>query len=94
MLTATSPFSPTASRAIRINSPIGLSRQRESVSRATDGFHAEMIAQRGYAYQRIWWPMIENIEPTPEGKFLITGNFEAYNGVAAPGIAVRVQKRE
>jgi hypothetical protein len=53
-----------------------------------------MIAQRGYAYQRIWWPMIENIEPTPEGKFLITGNFEAYNGVAAPGIAVRVQKRE
>jgi uncharacterized delta-60 repeat protein len=34
------------------------------------------------------YPGIENIEPTPDGKFLITGNFEAYNGVAAPGIAL------
>lgn len=33
------------------------------------------------------FPSIENIEPTADGKFLITGNFEAYNGTAAPGIA-------
>ena len=33
------------------------------------------------------FPRIEKIEPTADGKFLITGNFEAYNSVAAPGIA-------
>lgn len=34
------------------------------------------------------FPKIENIEPLPDGKFLITGNFEAFDGTAAPGIAV------
>ncbi|HKP02010.1 MAG TPA: hypothetical protein VJU77_01495, partial [Chthoniobacterales bacterium] len=33
-----------------------------------------------------FFPSIENIEPTTDGKFLITGNFEAFNGTAAPGI--------
>ena len=33
------------------------------------------------------FPTVENIEPTADGKFLITGNFEAFNGTAAPGIA-------
>ena len=32
-------------------------------------------------------PSIDNIELEADGKFLITGTFEAYNGVAAPGIA-------
>ena len=32
-------------------------------------------------------PTVENIEVQADGKFLITGNFEAFNGVAAPGIA-------
>jgi uncharacterized delta-60 repeat protein len=34
-----------------------------------------------------FFPTIENIEPTADGKFLITGTFEAFDGVAAPGIA-------
>lgn len=33
------------------------------------------------------FPTVENIEPTSDGKFLITGNFESFNGTAAPGIA-------
>ncbi len=32
-------------------------------------------------------PSIDNIELQNDGKFLITGTFEAFNGVAAPGIA-------
>ena len=32
-------------------------------------------------------PSIDNIELENDGKFLITGTFEAYNGTAAPGIA-------
>ena len=32
-------------------------------------------------------PSIDNIELENDGKFLITGTFEAFNGVAAPGIA-------
>ncbi|MDP9227243.1 MAG: putative Ig domain-containing protein, partial [Actinomycetota bacterium] len=32
-------------------------------------------------------PSIDNIELENDGKFLITGTFEAYNGAAAPGIA-------
>jgi uncharacterized delta-60 repeat protein len=34
-----------------------------------------------------FFPTIENIEPTADGKFLITGTFEAFNGTPAPGIA-------
>jgi uncharacterized delta-60 repeat protein len=33
------------------------------------------------------FPTVENIEPAPAGKFIVTGNFEAINGTAAPGIA-------
>ena len=33
-------------------------------------------------------PSIDNIEQEGNGKFLITGTFEAFNGVAAPGIAL------
>lgn len=33
------------------------------------------------------FPTVEDIEPQADGKFLITGNFEAVNGTAAPGIA-------
>ena len=33
------------------------------------------------------FPKIENIEAQPDGKLIITGTFEAFNGVAAPGIA-------
>ena len=32
-------------------------------------------------------PEIDSIEQQPDGKLLIAGNFEAFNGVAAPGIA-------
>jgi uncharacterized delta-60 repeat protein len=32
-------------------------------------------------------PSVDNIELENDGKFLITGTFEAYNGTAAPGIA-------
>jgi uncharacterized delta-60 repeat protein len=34
------------------------------------------------------YPKIENIESLPDGKFVITGNFEAFDGTPAPGIAV------
>lgn len=34
-----------------------------------------------------FFPTITNIEPTAGGKLLIVGNFEAFNGTAAPGIA-------
>lgn len=34
-----------------------------------------------------FFPTIENIEPTADGKFLVTGTFEAFNGTAAPGMA-------
>jgi hypothetical protein len=40
--------------------------------------------KRGDTTQR---PSIDNIELENDGKFLITGTFEAFNGVAAPGIA-------
>jgi uncharacterized delta-60 repeat protein len=33
-------------------------------------------------------PSIDNIEQAGNGKFLITGTFEAFNGVASPGIAL------
>jgi uncharacterized delta-60 repeat protein len=33
------------------------------------------------------FPTVENIEAQSDGKLVITGNFEAFNGVAAPGIA-------
>jgi len=33
------------------------------------------------------FPKVENIEAQPDGKLIITGTFEAFNGVAAPGIA-------
>jgi uncharacterized delta-60 repeat protein len=33
------------------------------------------------------FPSVDNIEPQADGKLLITGTFEAFNGVAAPGIA-------
>jgi uncharacterized delta-60 repeat protein len=33
------------------------------------------------------FPGVDNIEPQADGKLLITGTFEAFNGVAAPGIA-------
>ncbi|MEY2528209.1 MAG: hypothetical protein QOJ05_299, partial [Verrucomicrobiota bacterium] len=34
-----------------------------------------------------FYPAVENIETQPNGKFLITGTFEAFDGTAAPGIA-------
>jgi hypothetical protein len=34
------------------------------------------------------FPRVDNIEPFAGGKFLITGTFEAFDGNAAPGIAV------
>lgn len=34
------------------------------------------------------FPNIENIESLPDGKFVISGNFEAFDGTPAPGIAV------
>lgn len=34
------------------------------------------------------FPRVENIERQADGKFLVSGTFEAFNGVAAPGIAV------
>lgn len=34
------------------------------------------------------FPRVENIELQADGKFLITGTFESFNGVVAPGIAV------
>lgn len=33
------------------------------------------------------FPKVENIEAQADGKLIITGTFEAFNGVAAPGIA-------
>jgi uncharacterized delta-60 repeat protein len=33
------------------------------------------------------FPKVENIEPQADGKLIITGTFEAFNGVTAPGIA-------
>jgi uncharacterized delta-60 repeat protein len=35
----------------------------------------------------IFFPSVENIEPQADGKLLISGTFEAFNGVAAPGLA-------
>jgi uncharacterized delta-60 repeat protein len=34
-----------------------------------------------------FFPSVENLEPQADGKLLVSGNFEAFNGVAAPGIA-------
>ncbi|HKP02214.1 MAG TPA: hypothetical protein VJU77_02535 [Chthoniobacterales bacterium] len=34
-----------------------------------------------------FFPRVENIELQPDGKFLVSGTFEAFDGVAAPGIA-------
>lgn len=33
-----------------------------------------------------FFPTVENIEPAGNGKFLLTGTFEAFNGTPAPGI--------